>query len=142
MSATAGYTSKVSFNTSGSPFAGGDECDGINKSSMKLNGMQLDVTQFFGQLGWKQSVAGLKGGSFSVDGYVDRSNAPQELIRTKFLTPGTLWFQMLSIPANSTGTKGWQASVLVQDYSESTDVQGLVTFSATLNITGAAAVDS
>lgn len=142
MSATAGYLAKLSLNTTGAPFAAGDEVGGINKESMKVNRNQLDITQFKNQLGWHEFIAGLGGATFDISGYVDRANAPQELLRTKLLTPNNLFFQALGNTAGSTGSKGFQGQVWVENYQEDLDVNNLYVFNATLRVTAAVAIDS
>lgn len=142
MSATAGYLAKLSVNITSFVFAGGDEIGGLNKESMKLNGNMLDTTQFKNQLGWHEFIMGLRGGTFDISGYVDRSNAAQELFRTKFLTPTLLYFQVLGNTAGSTGSKGFQGNAFVENYQEDVDVNGLYQFNVTLRVTAAVGVDT
>lgn len=142
MSATAAYGTIIYIKTTGSSFGGGDEINGVNKNSIKINGTQLDVTKFKGQLAWQEFVQGLKGASIDLSGFVDRGDAPQNLIRTKLLTPGALFCEILSTPGGSTGSKGFVAAVNVESYTEDGDVAGLQNWSSTLRVTGAVAVDS
>ncbi len=142
MSATAAYGTIIYAKTAGTGFGSGDEVAGVSKNSLKINGAQLDVTAFKGQLGWMEFVQGLKGASLDLSGFVDRGDSPQNLIRTTLLVPAALYLQVLSTPSGSTGSKGFLASVNVESYSEDGDVNGLQNWSASFKVTGAVTVDA
>lgn len=140
--ALAAHPTKVYFKAANTMPSGGDECDGINKNSMKFNGEQLDVSIFKSDAGWRKFVQGLKNGTMEVSGFVVPTDAPQSLIRSSYFTYADLWCTIEANPSGSTGLKGFNAQVMVESYNQDADVGGLVTFTASLKITGTPVVDS
>lgn len=136
---TAGHTTQFYLNTSASY---GTEVDGIKKVTLSLNGAQLDTTDLKDSTGWHTFAQGLKGADIKVEGDVEPADTYQNYIRSKFLDGGTLYARYLRTPSASTGAKGFDAQVNVESYEESVDTEGLVSFSASLKVTGAVAVDS
>lgn len=140
--ALAAHPTKVYLKASGSAVSGGDEVDGVNKNSIKINGEQLDVSKFKSDAGWRLFIQGLKGATMEISGFAVPADGPQNLARTSLLTYADLWCTILANPGGTTGQKGFVAQVDVESYNQDGDVGGLVTFTTSLKVTGAVAVDS
>lgn len=129
----------VYLKASAAAVGAGDEVDGITKEDIKINGEQLDTTDFKDTSAWHTFIQGLKNGSIEVSGQVEPTDAPQNLIRSSLITYADLWCEIQRFPAGSSGQKGFRGQVMVESYNESGDPSSVVTFSATLRFTGAAA---
>lgn len=115
----------------------GDEVDGINKNDLKVNGEQLDSTDFKDTSGWHTYVQGLKNGQIDISGMVEPADAPQTLLRTSLFTYADLWCEIQRNPTGGANLKGFRGQVMVETYSESGDPSSLANFSASLKFTGA-----
>lgn len=140
--ALAAHPTKVYLKASAGSVVSGDEVDGINKNSLKINGEQLDTSIFKSDAGWRKFAQGLKNATMDLSGFVIPTDAPQSLIRSSLLTYADLWLTIEANPTGSTGLKGFTAQVMVESYNQDADVAGLVSFTASFKVTGAVAVDS
>lgn len=134
----AAHPSVIYLKASGAGFVSGDEVDGITKAGIKINGEQLDTTDFKDTTAWHTFIQGLKNGTIDFSFMVEPADAPQSLMRSSLLTYADLWTQVLRNPTGGANVKGFQAQVMVESYNEDVDVGGLVLGSASLRITGAA----
>lgn len=141
---TAGHTTQFYLKNASGAVSGSDEVNDVNKVSFSVNGEQVDITKFKDTDSFRRFLTTLKNGSFKVEGFVDPTDSPQNLIRTKWIsgTPANLWATYLRTPAATTGNKGFTAEVNVENYEESPEVGNVVPFSADLKITGVIAVDA
>jgi predicted secreted protein len=135
--ASAGHLVVVYLKASAAAVGAGDEVDGVTKEDIKINGEQLDTTDFKDTTGWHTFIQGLKNGSIELSGQVE-NDAPQNLIRSSLLTYADLWCEIQRTPSAGAGFKGFRGQVMVESYSESADPAGTVNWSATLRLTGAA----
>lgn len=92
----------------------------------------LDDTEFGDS--WENVIPGLLSGSFSVSGNRDYADAGQQLIEAAFEDGTELWAQFLY-----DGTNGRKQQVVVENFEEGAEVNGVIPFSATLRGTGAQA---
>lgn len=142
--ATAGHTTQFYLKDGSGSVSGSDEVNDVTKVSLSVNGEQVDITKFKDTDAFRRFLTTLKNWDMKVDGFVDPTDSPQNLIRTKWLigTPTNLYATYLRTPSATTGNKGFKGEVNVESYEESPEVGGVVPFSATLKGTGAIAVDS
>jgi hypothetical protein len=133
----AAHPTVIYLKNANTGFVAGDEVDGITKASVKINGEQLDTTDFKDTTAWHTFIQGLKNGTIEFSFMVEPSDAPQSLMRSSLLTYADLWTQVLRNPSGGAGFKGFQSQVMVESYSEDVDVAGLVVGSASLRMTGA-----
>lgn len=115
----------------------GDEVDGVNKDDLKVNGEQLDSTDFKDTSGWHTYVQGLKNAQIDLSGQLEPTDAPQTLLRSSLLTYADLWCEIQRNPTGGAGFKGFRGQVMVESYSESGSPETLVTWSAAMKFTGA-----
>lgn len=141
---TAGHTTQFYLKNASGAVAGSDEVNDVTKVTFSVNGEQIDITKFKDTDSFRRFLTTLKTWDMKVEGFVDPTDAPQNLIRTKWLsgTPANLYMTYLRTPAASTGSKGFVGEVNVEGYEESPEVGNVVPFSASLKGTGAAAVDA
>lgn len=92
----------------------------------------LDDTEFGDA--WENSLAGLLSGSFTISGNRDAADAGQQMIEDAFEDGTELWAQFLR-----DGTNGRKQQVIVENFEEGAEVDGVVPFSATFRGTGAQA---
>lgn len=135
--ALAAHPTVIYLKASAAGWAAGDEVDGITKAGIKINGEQLDTTDFKDASAWHTFIQGLKNGTIDLSFMVEPADAPQTLLRTDLLTYADLYTQVLRNPSAGANLKGFQAQVMVESYNEDVDVAGLVMGSASLRITGA-----
>lgn len=95
----------------------------------------LDVTTFDSSC-LREFIAGLRSGTMDISGYYDPTDTNgQVAMFTAFLNGTTLTTtQKPKILWN--GTNGFEADAIVTAYNVDTTVDGLVNFSATLQLTG------
>lgn len=141
---TAGHTTLFYLKDGSGAAGGGDEVNDVNKVTFSVNGEQVDITKFKDTDSFRRFLTTLKNWELKVEGFVDPTDSPQNLIRTKWLsgTPTNLYATYLRTPAATTGNKGFKGEVNVESYEESPEVGNVVPFSASLKGTGAVAVDS
>jgi hypothetical protein len=133
----AAHASVIYLKAAAVGWGAGDEVDGITKAGVKINGEQLDTTDFKDTSAWHTFIQGLKNGTIEFSFMVEPSDAPQSLLRSSLLAYADLWTQVLRNPTGGANLKGFQSQVMVESYSEDVDVAGLVVGSASLRMTGA-----
>jgi predicted secreted protein len=138
----AGHPVKLYVKASSASPIAGDEVDGLNNVSYSPSVDLLDITDFKDTSGAKLKLAGLLDGSISLSGDFEMSDAPQALIRSSMVSGASLWTSCHFNPSGSTGSKGFIVETKVASFEIATAVDGKVTFSASLQFTGAPAVDS
>lgn len=139
---TAGHTTQFYLKSSAGSVSGSDEVDGVMKVSLSGSAEQLETTDFKDTSAFRTFISGLRGAEFKVDGQVEPTDAPQNLIRSAWLAGTTIYATFLRTPAGTTGNKGFTAAVNVESYEEAPEVNNVVPFSAGLRVTGAVAVDA
>lgn len=139
---TAAHTTQFYLKSSAGAVSGADEVDGVNKVGLTMNGDSLETTDFKDTSAWRTFIQGLKGAEFKGDGQVEPTDAPQNLIRSSFLSGADIFATYLRTPAATTGNKGFIATCKVENYEEQPEVAGVVPFNFTLRVTGAVAVDA
>lgn len=135
--ALAGHPVLVYAKATNAAAVGGDEVAGVNdvKYSPSLN--LLDVTSFKDTTGMKIKIGGLRDGSVSVAGDLEMTDAPQTLFRTAAGDGSSVWMTLHFNPSGSASQKGFQVECKVASFEISAAVDGKVTFSASLEFTGA-----
>ncbi|MGF9711715.1 phage tail tube protein [Paenibacillus naphthalenovorans] len=114
---------------------GANNIAGLNEGSITVNGETIDVTTFASG-GWIQRIQGLKSAEISLSGFFEANDTNgQNKLRADFLsgTPTTM-------SALLDGTAGWSGSFLVTSLEYGAAVDGEVSFSASLESTGALTV--
>ena len=127
-------------STSGS--YSGSELGNIDKVSYSPSIDLLDVTDFKDTSGAKKKLAALTDGKITLDGWVDLSDTPQNLLRSSMVSGADVWMTWIFNPTGSTGSKGCQVACKVKDFTIAGDTPGAITFSCSLEFNGAPAVDS
>jgi len=112
---------------------GAGEVAGIKSYELSVSGELLDGTDFSDTSGYHVRIQGLKDLQVSISGNFETSTA-QALIRSSARTGATGWVRILP-----DGTNGFKCQVKVSDYKVTAEVNGIVSFSATLQATGAVA---
>jgi predicted secreted protein len=133
----AAHLTQLYLKAAATAVGAGDEVDGITKESIKINGEQLDTTDFKDTSGWHTYIQGLKGASVEISGQVEPGDGPQSLLRSSLLTYADLWCEIQRNPTGGSGLKGFRGQVMVESYSEDGDPSTVQTFSASLKFTGA-----
>jgi len=111
----------------------------LNNISNPLTADSLDVTTFDSNC-LREFLAGLRSGTIDITGFYDPTDTTgQVAMLTAFLAGTTLTTtQKPKILWN--GTNGIEADAIVTSYNVDAAVDGLVNFSATLQLTGAITV--
>ena len=122
--------------SSAAPVAG-DEVDGINNYSFGPKMDLLETTDFKDTTGAKTKIAGLLDGTISLSGMAEMSDAPQNLLRSSWLSGASVWCTIHWNPSGGAGTKGYQVECKVESWESSGEVAGLANFSVSLSFTGA-----
>jgi predicted secreted protein len=121
--AIAGYNKAVSIKTTGSSVY-------LNvpgtKIGFNIGATLLDITDYT-STGWTARIAGLKDYSISGDAIYDTTITAVNTLFSAFLAGTTLDFKYLP-----NGTRGFHGQALVQNFNMSGDVNGVETFSFTL----------
>lgn len=107
-------------------------CDQLDQST----DVDMAETSTFG-VGWKTFLAGLIGSTLNIAGKYDgtASTGPAAIINA-CITGGTAWSMKYFPGGSATGQRSDAFSGLVTNYSESSPVGDVVTFSASIQVTG------
>lgn len=114
---------------------GANTIQDLNEGSVTVNGETIEISVFAGG-GWVQKIQGLKSADISISGYFSTTDTNGQLkLRTDFLAgvPTTM-------SALLDGTVGWTGSFLVTSLEYSASASDMVSFSASLESTGAITV--
>jgi predicted secreted protein len=139
--ALAGHPVKVYAKAAAGTPAGSDEVDGINNVTYSPEVNLLDVTDFKDTTGAKRKLAGLRDGSAQLQGDYEQADAPQALLRSS-IDGTTVYMSFHFNPSGSVGTKGFIVPCKVASFEISAEVDGKVTFSASLQFDDVPAVDA
>lgn len=114
---------------------GEDLSDWVNNTEFPVESETYDATTY-GSGGYKEYVGGLKGGgTITISGLFDAATGgPQDVLEPLVGESPVLFTWQENAVA---GSLKRTCSVIVQNYTESTPVGGLITFSADLQQTGA-----
>lgn len=132
MTATAAHTAALYAKSTSGSVSGSDEIDGINSVSVSQELTELETTDFKDTSSFKTRIAGLKDGSIEISGDFEPADAPQNLVRSSFLSGATIYITYLR-----DGTNGARFPALVTSIKEDGAVDGKAQFSATLKLNGA-----
>lgn len=111
---------------------GSNAIGGLNEGSITVNGETIDVTTFASG-GWIERIQGLKSAEISISGFwLNTDTNGQTKLRTDFLS-GTA----VTMSALLDGTAGWTGSFHVTSLEYGAAVDGEVSFSCSLESTGA-----
>lgn len=114
---------------------GDDLSDWVNNTEFPVTADTYETTTY-GSGGYKEFVGGLKGGgTITISGFFDAAaSGPQKIIEPLIGgAPVVFVWQESATVGNLTRT----VSVIVSNYTESTPVGGMISFSADLQQTGA-----
>lgn len=139
--ALAGHQVVISAKASNAAPIAGDEVDGINQVGYSPKIDLLDVTDFKDTSAAKLKLAALLDGQISLQGDLEMADAPQQLLRSSFLTGASVWISCYFNPAGAAGSKGFKVECKVASFDINAAVAGKVEFSCTLEFTGAPVVD-
>lgn len=116
------------------------EMDGIKSVKFGPSRTMLETTDFKDTSGAKTRMAGLKDGTIELSGDLEEADANgQSIVRTAFDNGSDCWAQIEFAPGAGPGSKGYKVKGIVESYSIDGDVDGLVTWSATIQFNGAPA---
>jgi len=125
----AGKSSKLQVSTDDTVY--NDVAD-INSVTFTQNGETVDVTAF-DSLGWREFIQGLKGATMTAEGFWNGSDTNgQVAIRNAWANDSALYAKYLY-----DGTAGFKGQVKVTSVEVSGAVDGAVTATFDLQITGA-----
>ncbi len=110
----------------------GDEIDGIKTVDFSASGTMLDVTDFMDTSAAHARILGLKDLTVTVSGDYESADTGQARLRTNWAAGTTTHFRFLP-----NGSTGFKCAMIVQDYKIGGELDGIVSFSATLMGNGA-----
>lgn len=134
--AIAGHTTQVFVLASAGTPDAGDEIDGINSATFSPSRDMLDRTDFKDGDA-RRKLAGLKDGSISLSGDAEMEDPVQDLIRSAFDNGTTVQVYIHFAPGAASGSKGYTAQCLVENYEIGSSYDDKVSFSASLTFDGA-----
>lgn len=123
-------------STSGTAVAG-DEVAGINSASNSISGNLLDVTDFKDTSGAMKRILGLLDSEFTLSGFFEGADAPQQLLRSSASSGASVWITFHVNPGGGANEKGYKVECKVASFDLSGSVDGAAEFSCTLNGTAA-----
>jgi len=133
----AGFTEKVYARTDTTAPTSTDLVDGITEFTLSAPVNLLETTQFRGNEGFRSRIAGLKDSSISMSGNYVSGDTVQKLLRAARLSGATVHVTVIVDPNGATNEKGYRVPCLVESYEAGGSVDGLATFSCTLQGNGA-----
>jgi len=117
---------------------GSNEVASLTSITNDITGDTLDTTVF--GVDFKTFIAGLRGGTITISGFYDSTDtAGQVAMRTAILA-GTLLTTTQKPVFSVDGTNGFTADGIISSMSTGAEVAGLVSFSATIQLSGTIAV--
>lgn len=111
---------------------GANDIAGLNEGSITVNGESIDVTTFASG-GWIQRLQGLKSAEISLSGFFESGDTNGQVKLRQDYMSGTA----TTMSALLDGTVGWTGSFLVTSLEYGAAVDGEVSFSASLESSGA-----
>jgi predicted secreted protein len=121
------------------PIATGDAIAGLTSISNAFTGDSLDITTFDSDC-FREFIAGLKGATIDFSGFYDPTDtAGQVALFTAFLA-GTKLTTAQKPVFSVDGTHGFTGDGYVTAYSVDASVDGIVNFSASIQLSGTVAV--
>lgn len=111
---------------------GANTIGGLNEGTITLNGETIDVTTFASG-GWIEKLQGLKSAEVSLAGFWLTTDANGQTALTTAYTAGTA----VALSCLFDGTAGWSGSFLVSSIEIGAGVADAVSFSCSLESTGA-----
>lgn len=113
---------------------GANTVGGLNEGTITLNGETIDVTTFASG-GWIEKIQGLKSAEVSLSGFWLTTDTNGQTALTTAYMNGT----SIALSCLFDGTSGWSGNFLVASAEIGAGVKDSVTFSCSLESTGAIA---
>lgn len=114
------------------------EVDGIKSLKFGPSRTMLETTDFKDTSGAKTRMAGLKDGTIELSGDLEEADVNgQNVIRGCWDSGAACWLQMKFAPTAAAGSQGYKVNGIVASYDMNADVDGLVTWSASVQFNGA-----
>ena len=107
----------------------------LNNISNPLTADSLDVTTFDSAC-LREFIAGLRSGTIDISGFYDPTDTTGQVAMMTAFLAGTVLTTTQKPKILWSGTYGIEADAIVTSYSVDASVDGLVNFSATLQLTG------
>lgn len=134
--ATLGTTTKVEFSADGTTFV---EADGIDTAEFGHEIDLLDVNVFKDSTTFKKRLANMTDHTASFSGLYVVDATAQGLLRSRALSGSRIWWKIKYDGTNGYGVTVAGAGDFIKSFRVSTDVNGIVKFSA--EIVGGAALE-
>lgn len=114
------------------------EMDGIKSVKFGPSRTMLETTDFKDTSGAKTRLAGLKDGTIELSGDLEEGDTSgQNVVRGCFDSGADCWTQILFAPSASAGSQGYKVKGIVASYDLNADVDGLVSWTASIQFNGA-----
>lgn len=114
------------------------EVDGIKSVKFGPSRTMLETTDFKDTSGAKTRLAGLKDGTIELSGDLEEGDTNgQNVVRGCFDSGAACWVQIEFAPSAGAGSKGYKVQGIVASYDISADVDGLVSWTASIPFNGA-----
>lgn len=107
----------------------------LNNISNPLTADSLDVTTFDSSC-LKEFIAGLRSGTMDISGFYDPTDTTGQVAMLTAFLAGTVLTTTQKPKILWNGTNGIEADAIITAYNVDASVDGLVNFSATLQLTG------
>lgn len=127
---------------SGASFSlGTNEVASLTSISNPLTGDSLDVTTFDSS-GLREFIAGLRTGTVDISGYYDTTDTNGQVAMLTAFLAGTKLTTTQQPTILWNGTNGISADGIITAYNVDATVDGIVNFSATIQLSGTITVES
>lgn len=113
----------------------------LNNISNPFTADSLEVTNF-DSLCLKEFINGLRSGTISISGFYDPTDTNGQVAMFTAFLNGTLLTTTQQPKFLVDGTNGFSADGVITSYTVDATVEGLVTFSATIQLSGTITVES
>lgn len=134
MAEAAGYNGAFGYKSGSVSTTLGDytEFEAITSATLNYNNENLDISNLKEDVGAHVFIQGLANGTLELEGFYFSGDTPQDAIRSNALAKTAV-----SLALAPDGTSGYAGSFFVTSFTLGDPVDGVATFSASLQLTGA-----